>query len=52
MNPRLPHFLDELELRNLRLGSGELDVALHRRGSSVAVEVVRKTEGVSVEVVL
>ena len=50
--PRLPDFLDEAELRNLRLGSGALDVLLHRRGSSVAVTVLSKSGSVSVEVVL
>ena len=52
VHPQLPDFLDAVELRNLRLGASELDVLLHRRNSSVAASVARKTGAVKVEVVL
>lgn len=50
--PRLPDFLNEVELRNLRLGSSALDILLHRRGSAVAVNVVGKIGPARVEVVI
>jgi len=50
--PRLPDFLNEVELRNLRLGSSALDILLHRRGSTVAVNVVGKIGPARVEVVI
>jgi glycogen debranching enzyme len=50
--PRLPDFLNEVELRNLRLGSSALDILLHRRCSTVAVNVVGKIGPARVEVVI
>jgi glycogen debranching enzyme len=51
VRPRLPEFLDEVEIRNLRIGAGALDVLLRRRDSSVGVTVLRRSGSVSVEVV-
>lgn len=42
--PRLPDFLDEATLRNLAVGNGRADIALHRSGEKVMVEV-RRREG-------
>jgi len=53
INPQLPSFLDEVEIRNLRLGESRLHLMLHRRrGEGVAVTVVSKTGPASVDVVL
>jgi glycogen debranching enzyme len=43
-NPRLPAFLDEVVLRNLRLGQSSIDLKVSRRDEVAAVEVLR-TEG-------
>jgi glycogen debranching enzyme len=43
-NPRLPAFLDEVVLRNLRLGQSSIDLKISRRDEVAAVEVLR-TEG-------
>jgi glycogen debranching enzyme len=48
--PVLPKFLDELHLRNLRLGRGSADVLMHRHGSEVAVTVTRRDGDVRVVV--
>ena len=49
-HPRLPSFLDEVLLRALRVGQGEVDVAIRRHGLDVSVSVERKVgeAGVSV----
>ncbi|MGE5526780.1 MAG: glycogen debranching N-terminal domain-containing protein [Rhodospirillaceae bacterium] len=51
-HPRLPACLNEIELKNLRLGSTTLDVLLHRRGNGVAVNVIEKKGQAGVEVLL
>jgi glycogen debranching enzyme len=38
--PTLPAFLDEIVLRNLRVGGGAVDLALRRSGAQVIVEVL------------
>lgn len=43
-NPRLPQFLDQVILRNLRLGQSSVDLRIHRHGEDVSLQVVR-TEG-------
>jgi glycogen debranching enzyme len=48
--PQLPHFLDRVHLRNLRLSSGSADVLVHRHGENIAVTVTRR-EGDVVAVV-
>jgi glycogen debranching enzyme len=40
--PRLPDFLDQVHLRNLRLSSGSIDVLLHRHGNNIAATVTRR----------
>jgi glycogen debranching enzyme len=50
--PRLPAFLSEVELRQLRVGSSALDVLLHRRGEGVAVTVLDRQGPARVEVLL
>ena len=40
-NPRLPQFLDEVTLRNLRLGHSAVDLMLRRHGTDVSLQVLR-----------
>ena len=49
-NPRLPVFLDEVILRNLQLGKSSVDLKLHRHGTEVSVEVLRRTGQLQVSV--
>ena len=51
-NPSLPVFLDEVIIRNLRLGSAVIDLKIHRHGEEVSVEPLRKRGQVQVSVVL
>lgn len=39
--PRLPAFLNEVTLRNLRLGQAAVDITLHRHGNDVSLHVLR-----------
>ena len=39
--PRLPSFLEELTLRNLRLGRSAVDLMLRRHGHDVSIQVLR-----------
>jgi glycogen debranching enzyme len=48
--PALPHFLDELHLRNLRLSRGSADVLLKCHGSDVAVTQTRRDGDITVVV--
>jgi glycogen debranching enzyme len=40
-NPRLPRFLEEVTLRNLRLGQSVVDLMLRRHGNDVSLQVLR-----------
>jgi len=48
--PQLPHFLERVHLRNLRLSSGSADVLLHRHDENVGVTVTRREGDVVVVV--
>ena len=39
--PRLPVFLEEVALRNLRLGQSTVDLMLRRHGNDVSIQVLR-----------
>jgi glycogen debranching enzyme len=39
--PQLPAFLNEVVIRNLRLGSSTIDLMVHRHGASVSLQVLR-----------
>jgi len=41
--PVLPNFLDEVLIRNLRIGTEKADIALSRSGSQVVVDVLNRT---------
>jgi glycogen debranching enzyme len=40
-NPRLPAFLEEVMLHNLRLGTSSVDLMLRRHGNDVSLQVLR-----------
>jgi glycogen debranching enzyme len=40
-NPHLPEFLEEVTLRNLRLGQSAVDLLLRRHGNNVSLQVLR-----------
>jgi glycogen debranching enzyme len=46
--PRLPKFIDELHLRNLRLACGSVDVHLKRHGNQIALTQTRREGDVNV----
>jgi len=48
--PTLPGFIDELHLRNLRLGRGSADVLLKRHGNDIAVTPTRRDGDIAVVV--
>ncbi len=50
-NPRLPVFLDEAVLRNLRLGQSSVDLRIRRHGEEVSVQVIRSRGHVQVSAV-
>jgi glycogen debranching enzyme len=47
-HPRLPAFLDEVTIRNLRLGGSTADLMLRRRGQQVSMEVLRNEGGINI----
>ncbi len=47
-NPVLPHFLDGVELFNLKLGASRADIRLHRHGGDVTVAVTRRVGDVQI----
>jgi len=47
-NPSLPSFLDEVILRNLRLGHSRVDLAIRRHGNDVSLHVLRNEGRVQV----
>ncbi len=49
--PRLPEWLDEVQIRHLRLGTAYLDILLRRHANDVAVHVVERSGAVRVAVV-
>jgi len=51
-NPRLPAFLHEVVLRELRLGESSVDLVIRRHGDSVSMEVLRRRGQIQVSIVL
>jgi len=51
-NPRLPAFLDEVFLRELKLGSSSVDLRIRRHGDDVALEVMGTSGQIQVSLVL
>jgi glycogen debranching enzyme len=46
--PVLPRFLEDVEIRNLRVGDATIDLALHRYPDSVGINVLRREGDVEV----
>jgi glycogen debranching enzyme len=51
-NPRLPAFLNEVILRDLRLGDSSVDLRVRRHGDDVSLEVLRTRGTIQVSIVL
>jgi glycogen debranching enzyme len=51
-NPRLPKFLNEVVLRDLRLGPSSVDLRLRRHNGEVSLEVLRTVGRIQVSIVL
>jgi glycogen debranching enzyme len=51
-NPRLPAFLNEVVLRDLRLGPASVDLRVRRHGDEVSLEVLRARGQIQVSIVL
>jgi glycogen debranching enzyme len=51
-NPRLPAFLNEVILRDLRLGESSVDLRLRRHDNGVSLEVLRTRGRIQVSIVL
>jgi glycogen debranching enzyme len=51
-NPRLPAFLNEVVLRDLRLGLSSVDLRVRRHGDEVSLEVLRTRGQIQVSMVL
>ncbi|SHJ81395.1 Glycogen debranching enzyme (alpha-1,6-glucosidase) [Bradyrhizobium lablabi] len=51
-NPRLPAFLNEVVMRDLRLGPSSVDLCVHRHGEEVSLEVLRTRGQIQVSIVL
>jgi glycogen debranching enzyme len=48
IRPMLPEFLDRLEVKNLKVGEGAVDVMVHRRARHAVVEVEQRDGAVEV----
>ena len=42
-DPQLPSFLEHVTLKSLRIGAFSVDIALHRAGTTVSLQVLRNT---------
>ena len=51
-NPSLPAFLDEVILRNLRLGGSSVDLLLRRHGEDISLQVLRNHGHIQVSAIL
>jgi glycogen debranching enzyme len=50
-NPRLPQFLDEVVLRNLRLSSSSVDLRVYRHGNTVSLDTPKINGDIRVSIV-
>jgi glycogen debranching enzyme len=50
-NPRLPSFLDEVTLRNLRLNRSSVDLRVRRHKDAVSLDILRTSGKIQVSVV-
>ena len=47
-SPILPDFLDEIEINNLKVGAGTVDLLIHRRAHSATIEILGRSGDVEV----
>ncbi|MFC0239288.1 amylo-alpha-1,6-glucosidase [Rhodopseudomonas telluris] len=52
VNPRLPPFLSEVVLRDVRIGASSIDLRVRRHGEGVSMEVLRTDGRIQVSIVL
>jgi len=50
--PQLPEFLDEVVIKNLRLGTARVDLRLRRHPQDVGIRVLRKEGDVDITVIV
>jgi glycogen debranching enzyme len=50
-NARLPSFLDEVILRNLRLGQSSVDLCIRRHGEDISLQVIRSKGQIQVSAI-
>jgi len=48
VRPILPDFLDEIEINNLKVGTGTVDLLIHRRAQSATIEILGRSGDVEV----
>jgi glycogen debranching enzyme len=48
VRPILPDFLDEIEINNLKVGAGTVDLLIHRRAQSATIEILGRSGDVEV----
>ena len=48
VNPRLPYWLNDVELQQMALGEGAIDLRFQRSGETTKVTVQRNTSGLEV----
>ncbi|HEX9265172.1 MAG TPA: amylo-alpha-1,6-glucosidase [Candidatus Binatia bacterium] len=48
VRPALPDFLDEIEINNLKVGAGTVDLLIHRRAQSATIEILGRSGDVEV----
>jgi len=51
-NPALPSFVDEVTLRNLRLGAASADITVRRYKDATSLDILRTTGQVQISIVL
>jgi glycogen debranching enzyme len=52
VNPRLPEFLSEVVLRDLRIAESSVDLRIRRHGEGVSMEVLRTDGRIQVSIVM
>ena len=48
VRPILPDFLDEIEINNLKVGAGTVDLLIHRRAQSATIEILGRSGDIEV----
>jgi glycogen debranching enzyme len=48
VRPTLPDFLDEVEIENIKVGNGLVDLSIHRRAHSATIEIRRRAGDIEV----